>query len=671
MRPPEQEALPLPLRNRAKAAFAKADSVGKTYHGLLLQQETALYLAALALAEYRGLGGPPTIEAEMAIASLERRATFSAYTTVLIECIKSTNGQSLMKDLPDAPFVDARKLAVLMKEAATHRRTLGGRLWEAIQSVSSEPISFEKYLRSLGDFRNKAFAHTDWHGLDDADDFFDEAFPILLKVASELLCHPVVKHAFQSLQPATVTNVHDYECPPRYEVRLDDDRGTFEIEHSPAQWAADHAPFHTNERVLVRVVDDTEPEIVGSYWRLGDGMAPLKPAVEATIGAILADAGPAEALAALRGFADQVGKDDPNRKEWIAEELVDDIVICALEEFKFNGDNKDHAIPRNLLPLLEYTSDQLPARIVADVERFESVSVRYPATRPTQPVEELLARSRSGSVASRTQAAADMGSNKDHKILEELITMAKRGERRAVRKQALLSIAAREGVGLTTKHVEELMRIVTYENRSDPEMACCALIGLAAVDGRIAVDFLVEFAQSDAAYACTETASWALASLAQRRPRLVQERSGALLELAADEHGDPYTRGTVIYCLGKLTEAGLAAEIAALLHPEEHPFVLEDACAALGALGDPCGVEPLLAVLASESVDGAFSDLCVKRAAIRSLGTLSGPRAQEALARYEAPPGCRFVERALAEARHRLAVEPGSGEPEVGDRVGA
>jgi PBS lyase HEAT-like repeat len=666
MREHEIALLPSPLRNRAKAAFnPKADPVRKTYHLLLLQQETALYLAGLALAEYRGTAREPALQAEMEIASLAsgRHATYSMYTRLLLRCIDATGPSSLMSRLRHAPFYDARRIAALLREASQHRRWITRRVWQTIEQIEKRnrrPISFEHYLQSVGTFRNRAFAHTDWHGHDDADDFFEAALPVLQVAATELLRHPEVTAVFDGLRPATVVTALDGE-PHGYRVRLADNGR----EPRDACVSAREHSYTSSAQVLVRCPPGVDPTIAGPYWELGDGMTPLHPDVETTVDAILQREGPAQALAALRGFAEYA------KKEWLPPRLVDDVVVSALEEFKYNGDNEDHAIPGNVLALLEYTSPQLPPRIIFDTERFELVTVRYPPPkRGRRAPADLVRKARSDSVASRREAAAEMGFTSDSTTLAELEKLAGRGERREVRKSALLSLAARKGRGMSEQHVAQLMAVALNEHRSDPEIACCAMIGLASVDDERTVDFLIDYVQSQAPYACTDTAAWALASIAERHPERVLHRREELLVIAERRNGDPYTRGTILHCLGKLGDADAAPRIGALIRPGEDPFVVEDACAALAALNDPRGVEPLIAVLEAAARDETSYDLCVQREAIRSLGALCDPRAQEALAQYELPEGCRFVGRVLADALTSCGQDRDEPRAELGERIG-
>jgi hypothetical protein len=95
-----------------------------------------LYLAALTVAEYRGLVETPRLEAEMAIASFSARATLEAYSKMLQRCVQATADQSHMRPLLTAESHSARRLEVLMRVAKAQKRRI-----ETKSRRTSRPIT--------------------------------------------------------------------------------------------------------------------------------------------------------------------------------------------------------------------------------------------------------------------------------------------------------------------------------------------------------------------------------------------------------------------------------------------------------------------------------------------------------------------------------------------------
>jgi HEAT repeats len=639
----EISQLPKALRTRAGAAFAAGSTpLNTTYNTLLLLQEATLYLAGLAVAEYRAFDGIPNLEAEMAIASFEARATLDAYSKVLLQCVAATGSSSKIRPLLTAEFPTARNLGALIDIAAGYQREIRAKVEERINELQADHVkapNLVQYLKLLGDFRNRAFAHTDWHGLDGAEDFFPVAAPILREVAEEFLTLPAVTAAWCSLRPASVTEVLS---EGRVLVRILDNEDEMEVGYSNTTRAgAVGMPLHKG------VVIDTagaSPTIVGWYRQFGQDRQTVHPEVEATVSAILTRDGPVKALDALYRFFDRAKDNGKLRKEWLKPSLVDDVVISALQHFKFNGDTVDESIPRRVYSMLEFTSENLPRRIIRDAGRYAMAAVRHPS-RPQGRVQgdRVIQQAGKGTVKGRRQAVVKLGYRSDEDSMKTLARLAETDEWREVRGQALLSIGARKDPTST-----ELLMEAASKHRSDPEIACCALIGLASIADVSSVKFLVGYLSSDAPYTCTDAAAWALAAVAQENPDSVQAWKDELLRLAQGGNEDPYTRGTLLYCLSKLQDATLVEDIASLVCREEDPFVVEDACAALATFGGQRSVDALIAVL--EATEGALSDLCVKREAVRALGVTGGVDAAAALRAFIPPAECRFVERVLNEA---------------------
>ncbi len=655
MNPQEIESLPSPLQRRANEAFRKkSQPLVTTYNTLLLLQEATLYLAGLAVAEYRGLAEQPDLKAEMAIASFNARITFESYSKVLLRCIESTGRNSKMHALLEAKFPTAPQLSVLIKAAESRARDIGENVALEIEAARNMPgtaPSFGKYLQLLADFRNRGFAHADWHGLDGATDFFLTAAPVLRDVAHEFLKHSAVMDALSSLRPATVSEVIESGVHVEYTLHIVDDSTQIDVCHKSngSGGSGSSSSYKTSQRVLVRY--DDSPEILGLYREFRHGIEMLNPRVEETIDAILRDEGPGEALKALFGFAEQARNNKKLCRKWLKPGLVDDVVISALQHFKFNGNNDDEEIPQHVFSLLEFTSDKLPRRIIRDAERFEAFAIRYP-TGPQNSVRgDLIQQARSGPIEQRQDAVIRLAFRDDNDSLQALSEIVSNDERRRVRKQALLSIGKRGD-----PRSADLLMSVADKHRGDPEIACCALIGLASINRISAVDYLAKYVLGSASYACTDSAAWGLAALASKQPEGVGKWQDELRKYARKRDNDPYTRGTVLYCLSKLGDPDLADEFVVLICAEEDAFVVEDACAALAASGDERSMDVLAGVL--DATEGALADLCVKREAIRALGAIGGGRAEEALMGFTPPSDCRFIERVRDEALLNCRADP-------------
>lgn len=655
--------LPADLRARAKEAFGSrmpqsGKWVAKTYNTVLLLQEGILYLAGLAIAEYRGIAGAPDLEAEMGIASLGARPSLEKYSSVLRPCIEATGERSAMRPLLAAEFTKIHRLTALIELAETQPERIQEFLDVKAEELSQgEPPGFDDFLLLVSRFRNRGFAHSDWHRLDTARDFFLIASSVLGEVAEEFVTHPAVTCAWNTLRPATVTLVSREESGLSYSVRVIDDDCELEALQengvSADPLSCPLARYRVLDRVLVREgAEGEQPAVIGDHRELRQGMRSLSPQIEHVVYAILADddKGPGEALGALHRFAEIARRDQQLRKEWMLPSLVDDIVVSALQHFKFNGENDDEGIPKRAFSLLEFTSKDLPRRILRDADRFEGVAVRYPKERQKVGKGSTIKEAMQGSLEERRRNIRNMGFRKDEDSFQMLTQLTLLGERRALRIEALLALGKRKDPRSTDVLIE-----AAREHRRDPKIASCALIALASVSDGESVEFLVKFVTSEASYACTDAAAWALAARASEDPAVVSEHTRPLLELVKDRFGDPYTRGSVLYCLSWLDDPALANDFAWVIREEEDPFVVEDACAALAKLGDPGSVGTLKTVIEGDA--GAYKDLCVKREAIRSLGVLGGEEARTVLEAYECPSGVTFVERVLDEALARCERE--------------
>ena len=646
------DEIPTPLRARAKVVVDSNNSLEITYHALVLLQQAILYLASLAFAEYRGLAEKPDLEAELELASyVARSPTFSNYRTLLRRCVAATGKASKLYPLYNVTVPASRKLNVLRDVSSKRLRRVGKEYHERIQNLDSPPPKFEAYLEILSNFRNQAFAHTDWHALDGAEDFFTEAAPVLKQVANEFLTCPEVTDAWTNL---CLAKVHDIKYnkgqPDEYVVMTNDKdaRAVVRVDRSGAR-----KPFVSSQAISqgdeVLLVQGDPDELVHSYWDLADGGRP-EPEIESIVNERLLTGHPDEALAALRSFAGIAQRNKQHNKrllrQWLPTPLVDDVVISALQHFKLNGDTIDKNIPLNARILLELVTTELPERIVRVADRFAEVTVRHPSA-PPQGRRRVDTLARGSSHTSRLEAAIKLGFQDDENARERLEDMARNDLSRKVRMQALLSLGHGPG-RIASAEVSPVLMGFANQHRDDPETACCALIALGALRDLSCVDFIAEYVLSDAPFACLDAAAWGLAALADEEPTSIDPWNVKLYEFATDSDNDPYTRGTVLYCLSKLGDLNLAYKIAALIIEGEDPFVIEDACAALASIGDPRSVETLAGVL--NAVDGALGDLCVKREAIRSLGVIGSEQAAAALEAYTPPDGLRFIERVLTEA---------------------
>lgn len=624
------------------------DLYAELHHTLWVIQRATLYLASFAVAEYRGTAKRPRHKAEMAIATYfaPRGQSYANYTRMLIQCVRSLD-RSVLHPLLEAIFVSALELAslngVLTPADPADRaayRMIGPQIENEKRRIDAErrrkPVGssfrFEELLEQIGKFRN-GYAHTEVHGIDAAEDFVGHATPILSSVAGELLAHEAVTGLWERLEPARLLSVD--AKGPQFNYRLASFQGPNVRVTLPTDltrtFCEGRVPWKCKPRgVLLVEHTNGEVRIVGPYNDLTPDDDPISPEIEASTRAVLQYDGLTSALDVIEQFRRAAkGKVDGH----LPPELVDEVVVAALQEFKLTTHYYDEDIPGRVVNLLDYASPNLPTRIKRDAERFAAVTVRPPRASPRAEEGDPMDRAIGGSAKRRCEAVIELGELSDPDSLALLEALALTADRRKVRKHALLALGLR---GNATSL--PLLQDVAQGHRSDPELASCALIGIAGIKDVGSVAFLCEYVLSDdAPYRCTDAAAWALVLIAQGHPESVLPWRERLIGLTQNRDADHYTRGTIVCCLGKLGDKVTGAAIAGLINEDEDPFVIEDACAALGEIADADRVDALVKVL--ETGHGVLSDMAVQGAARIALGKIGCERSRSALAEHDGRDG--------------------------------
>jgi len=247
-----------------------------------------------------------------------------------------------------------------------------------------------------------------------------------------------------------------------------------------------------------------------------------------------------------------------------------------------------------------------------------------PASKPPDDIASLIARLNDDHVSARIIAAAELGRRGDKRAVQPLIETLKR-EKGAARPFVVRAIAR-------IADPASLDILVETMSDEDPSVRYYAIMGIVKIGGEKTADVLAD-AMSD-----PDTGVRMFAAQGLRKTH--GERTvNAFLAALADADEVLYVRTRAAEYLGDVHARQAFALLVAALRERAVPGESWDrrmmfraaAADALGKIGNPEGVEPLL-----EALKSGFPE--VQCAAARALGLLGDPRALPALERLTGHP---------------------------------
>ncbi len=631
--------LPAPLRRRY-LRLSDAKNLDRRHdEALHLLQDSVLWLASLAFADYRARAPMPSLEVETRLMRWRQGTPWlSDYGELLYEALNATPEPRLLPrtTLRSLRFQEAARLKAILPAlelAAASRAALARPAVERALSGRIQPLPFREMLNTLIDFRNKAYAHIDRTQLDHADDYLRVVTPILVSTAEEFLQTALIADVLRDLRPGRIVSVETWPSGDEAELEVrvddrDDESLRLTVSCSNDRWSED-------EYVLLSRASGSY-EVVERYFNLiADRSAPPPLANELVEDAV-EHSRYHDALTALEAFLLKT-----NCPAEVDPRVIDDVVVMVLEQYKGTADTRDYVLLQRAARLLDHLSGALPPRITKDIEYFVSVTVeRPPADAKLRGDDtDLIAQLNARSLAERCAAISALGLRQSAKARIHLERIASADDRRAARKAAVYALSA---IGDPASW--EVVRSVAAEDRHDPELAAHAFNALGGFATTDNARFLLWYISEGPVFPCTCSAASAVARLAAEAPAAVRDETGLLLDLI--RHGpDPYTRGCLVFALSALGDDAVLEQLQEELTNEASPFVAEDLCFALGRIGGDDAVPILAEVLTGGTP--ARDDPVVQRQAILALQRIGSDMAHQALADHHRPSEFIFVERAL------------------------
>jgi HEAT repeat protein len=618
MAEPTHENLPTKPRKRLLAVEATTDEHKLFHESLGLIYDTTIYLASIALSEYRSQPDRPVLEVERLLA--RRHPNLTEHIRLFRTATKHTDGTLCsLREASEMQFESAPKLDAAMKAAQYAREAEGsvmGKLFERERDKVPAQYDLDRFFRVIQDVRNRGHGHQEESGFDMLDDFYRIVSPLLRDAALELLEHSDVKRVLSGWYSAMVAN----------EPRAGDtylDVRPFGNNVPTTSVAVREQTAEHGAKVLVHDRPDGGPELRGRFLALNEDPRPAPLVDEALTVAIEA--------ARYTDAVEATAKDFLNRDVAPSPEVVDDLLVMVLEDFKLTTAPLDvDVLVGRLDHLLDRHSDQLPSRVIGDIDYFASLSAHargYPHRKGSP--SQLVQLAWHGTREERGAAIATLGSLGDPAHSRELARIVKEEPRSELRKHALLAIGrigAEDAFGFLCETAED--------HRYHPGVASFALRALSGQPTADAVAFLTGYLGCEAPYACLNAAAWSLATIFTTTSQLAAPAVERLLSHIRTL-ADPYTRGCLMYALALAGAPGVARQIVATVWPEgfdaADPYVLEDACLAVGLLRDPEAVPFLTACAQPDQPDPV-----VRRQSIVALGRLDTPAADEVLKKLPA-----------------------------------
>ena len=289
---------------------------------------------------------------------------------------------------------------------------------------------------------------------------------------------------------------------------------------------------------------------------------------------------------------------------------VDDFICVVLEEFKY-GEAFDYQLISYVQRAMARRSIRFPQRVVDDIDYWR---IKYSRVTPQEIGEsesdsEVIGMAVNGSGNDRLDAIWTLGRRRTQEAVPLLEQLAQSDPDNLIRENAVVAlgrIAAPSSLAI-------LMGIATSpsEERWNRDYAIHAIGSYASQD---AVNILLDYLTAPDLQSFADDAAWALSALGESDPDLLRPALPQLLA-ALRSGADRYTKGCVLFAIGrgKFTEAGDA--VARYLEHESDPFILEDGCHTLGVLG----VESSIGLLSQMADPGHVQDPMTRRQALRSL----------------------------------------------------
>ncbi|HKG38391.1 MAG TPA: HEAT repeat domain-containing protein [Conexibacter sp.] len=641
----EADGLPvLPRRlQRRMQRMEQAHNLDRQHdEALHLMQDTLLYLASLAFADYRARAPTPSFEVERMLLRW-KHAWLGDYGELLLHALRAT----------PSPLLTSRERRAMRFPAAARLRTAMRGLDAAVRGCAtraapivdemllgeSSAIGFNEMRATLTGFRNKAYAHVDRTHWDRLDDYLAVVAPLLVSAADELVNNPLVRRMLGALHPATIVAVGplDDDGCASVNARLDDG-----VELG---LVADERRFPDSlapGRFLLLAPDTVGGFAVhGAFWSLLENDDVPTPLANEVVGSALACDELEPALRALEAFLLTERPDvDPN----VDPKLVDTAIVLVLEHYKTTCEPPYHEWVGRLDGLLDHQSSALPDRLTEDVEYFTAITVERPIDGGPSKASEaaLLAKLASPRRVLRCVAADAIGYLDTPTARLALEQAASCDPRRAVRKHALYGLAR-----MAKPESWDVVTGIVRCERNDPELAAHALNALGAFQTAETVAFLFGFLRTGMVYPCMCAAASSVAALALNAPETLVGHKQELLELIAATE-DAYTRGCLVFVLSSVGDADDVAVLLQLVGDDRRAYVQEDLCLTLGMIGDDRAVPFLAHVLCRE--EAVHADCVVQRQAVLALRRIDTSMGQDDLQRYDPPQGFPIIVRALNES---------------------
>jgi hypothetical protein len=259
----------------------------------------------------------------------------------------------------------------------------------------------------------------------------------------------------------------------------------------------------------------------------------------------------------------------------ISHQDIDEFVKKLLEKFRYGG-TFDYELINVMKRLLSGRLTGLPLRIVTDVEywhrKYSDFSPRV-LRKEDYSDDVVLEYSKLSGHEHRLNAIwtiADRGLPDAESILSEIVLNA--AEAPFIREQAVVSL----GRLAAPSTLRVLVEIATNPKTPRRERAY-ALHALAHFPSLETLDALLKALLNPDDETISEDAAWAVSVIAENRPDLVEPYLDRLRK-AFDTTNDHYTKGCIIFGLGRGKFEQCLEFVNQVLASEENPFVLDDAC---------------------------------------------------------------------------------------------
>lgn len=298
--------------------------------------------------------------------------------------------------------------------------------------------------------------------------------------------------------------------------------------------------------------------------------------------------------------------------EAVSPELVDDVALDVLDDFKF-GDAFDYEQILTLKTMLPRRSAAFPARVLSDIEYWsEKYGRSIPRELVTLSERELILLARSGSRFERLNAVWTLGRRVSIEAVTLLEELATAGTDDDLREQSVVALGR-----ILPETSFNLFVDIAKSKTESRWLRSYAVHGLGGYPIREAVDLLLSFLSDPE---LCDDAAWALSLVASKSPEAIADVVGDLVTVLYTPELDRYTKGCLLFILGCGRFDAVASQVVEYLSSETDPYILEDGCYALGQICDSGSASFLAEVAATHE------DIVVVRHANRALARVAeGP----------------------------------------------